>query len=140
MASRASFALASVYWLARAAPRHKLNKGLAARFEHGCAGEENATSMAAMSIKILILSINIPFQCAANDHPTFRLAVDHALDQSNLQHRGQENILLPSERCDGLDQAGHRDGLPWPRCLVEESLAQFAHPGLPSPTHDPLAS
>src|ERR1700731_5344830 len=36
MASRASSALASVYWLARAAPRHKLNEGLAARFEHGC--------------------------------------------------------------------------------------------------------
>jgi hypothetical protein len=36
MASRASSALASVYWLARAAPRHKVNEGLAARFEHGC--------------------------------------------------------------------------------------------------------
>ena len=36
MGSRASFALGSVYWLARAALRHKLNKGLAARFEHGC--------------------------------------------------------------------------------------------------------
>jgi hypothetical protein len=36
MASGASSALGSVYWLARAAPRHKLNKGLAARFEHGC--------------------------------------------------------------------------------------------------------
>ena len=75
--------------------------------------------MAAMSIKILILSINIPFQCAANDHPMFRLAVDHALDQSNLQHRGQENILLASERCDGLDQAGCRDSLPRVRGLLE---------------------
>ena len=94
--------------------------------------------MAAMSIKILILSINIPFQCAANDHPTFRLAVDHALDQSNLQHRGQENILLASECRDGLDQRGRRYGLPGPRCLVEESLAQFSHSGLWSPCQFPL--